>query len=61
MRKKTDIATRALVVYLKSPFGGKTTAEITEITGLPVRTVNGIYLRSGHKAPVQSRRGDRAN
>lgn len=46
MKKKTDIATRALVVFLKSPFGGKTTAEVTEITGLSIRTINSIYARA---------------
>ncbi|KAL6411022.1 hypothetical protein AUP68_07458 [Ilyonectria robusta] len=46
MRKKTDIATRALVVVLKSPSGGEITAEVTEITGLSVRTINSIYTRA---------------
>lgn len=46
MPKKTDIATGALVVVLKSPSGGKTTAEIIEIAGLSVRTINSIYTRA---------------
>ncbi|KAH7024182.1 hypothetical protein EDB80DRAFT_886598 [Ilyonectria destructans] len=43
---KTDIATRALIVVFKSPSGGKTTAEVAEITGLLTRTINGIYARA---------------
>ncbi|KAL6399550.1 hypothetical protein AUP68_18099 [Ilyonectria robusta] len=46
MPEKTDIATRVLVVILKSPSGGKTTAEITEITGLLIRTINSIYAQA---------------
>ena len=46
MAPNTDIATRALVVTLKSPIGGKTTAEIAEKTGLKVRTINDIYARA---------------
>lgn len=43
----TDIAMRALVVTLKSPAGGgKTTAEIHGITGLPIRTINSIYAKA---------------
>lgn len=41
----TDIATRAFVVALKSS-GGKTTPEVAEATGLPLRTVNHIYARA---------------
>ena len=41
-----DISTRALVVTLKSPLGGKTTAQVVAITGLPTRTVNSIYARA---------------
>ena len=46
MAPNTDIATRALVVTLKSPFGGKTTTEIVDKTGLSKRTVNQIYARA---------------
>ncbi|KAF2189324.1 hypothetical protein K469DRAFT_63154 [Zopfia rhizophila CBS 207.26] len=46
MAPNTDIATRALVVALKSPFGGKTTPEIVEKTGLSKRTINDIYARA---------------
>ena len=42
----TDIATRAFVVSMKSPFGGKSTAEVAQITGLSVRQVNRIYGRA---------------
>ncbi|RKK19273.1 hypothetical protein BFJ66_g17761 [Fusarium oxysporum f. sp. cepae] len=46
----TDIATRALVVTLKAPSGGaKTTAEISALTGLAVRTINSIYARAIHR------------
>jgi hypothetical protein len=46
MAPNTDIATRALVVALKSPIGGKTTAEIAEKTGFNIRTINDIYARA---------------
>lgn len=46
MKNKTDIATRALVVALKAPCGGKTSAEIAALTGLSPRTVNSIYARA---------------
>lgn len=46
MPPSTDITTRALVVTLKSPSGGKTTTEIAEITGISTRQVNGIYARA---------------
>ena len=42
----TDIATRALVVSLKSPCYGKSTAEVVTITGLSKSTVNKIYARA---------------
>lgn len=41
-----DISTRAVVVVLKSPLGGKTTAQIEGITGLSKRTINDIYARA---------------
>jgi len=46
MAPNTDISTHALVVSLKSPFGGKSTSQIAEATGLPVRTINAIYSRA---------------
>ncbi|KAH6890025.1 hypothetical protein B0T10DRAFT_561574 [Thelonectria olida] len=46
MTRKTDVATRALIVTLKSSLGGKTTAEIAEITGISTRTINSIYARA---------------
>jgi hypothetical protein len=42
---KTDPATRAAVVALKS-YGGKTTAEVAAVMGLKPRTVNYIYARA---------------
>ena len=43
----TDIATRALVVTLKAPFGAaKTSIEISNLTRIPVRTINHIYARA---------------
>ena len=41
----TDIATRALIVTLKS-LGGKSSPEVAYITGLQPRTVNSIYARA---------------
>lgn len=42
-----DISTRAVVVVLKSPLVGKTTAEVQQaITGLSKSTVNSIYARA---------------
>ena len=38
-----SLATKALVVTLKSPLGGKTTGEVSEKTGIPRQTVNRIY------------------
>lgn len=46
MTAHTDIATRALVVSLKAPCSGKTTAEVSAITGLSSRQVNRIYARA---------------
>ena len=42
----TDIVTRALVVTLKLPLGGRTTVEIAEKTGLNPRTINRIYTKA---------------
>jgi len=41
-----DISTRAAVVLLKSPVGGKTTAQVESITGLKRSTINTIYARA---------------
>ncbi|MBE3048142.1 hypothetical protein IMZ48_37680 [Candidatus Bathyarchaeota archaeon] len=38
-----DIATRASIVSMKSPFGGKTTSQIAKQTGVPARTITHIY------------------
>jgi hypothetical protein len=46
MAPNTDISTRALIVALKSPTRGKTTAEVAEKTGLTTRQVNKIYARA---------------
>lgn len=46
MKRNTDIATRALVVSLKAPCCGKTTAEVIAITGLAKATINHIYARA---------------
>ncbi|KAI5460098.1 hypothetical protein BGZ63DRAFT_389503 [Mariannaea sp. PMI_226] len=46
MAPNSDIATRALVVTLKSPLVGRSTTEIAELTGLSRRTVNQIYARA---------------
>ena len=46
MSSKTDISTRALIVTLRSPIGGKTSKEIAAITGVPKRTVDSIYARA---------------
>ncbi|KAF2469530.1 uncharacterized protein BDR25DRAFT_288436, partial [Lindgomyces ingoldianus] len=41
-----NIATRALVVALKSPSVGKTTQQVVLITGLLKRTIDSIYGRA---------------
>jgi transposase len=46
MAPNHDIATRALVVALKSPSGGKTTLEVVAITGVSKPIVNKIYARA---------------
>ncbi|EDN09733.1 predicted protein [Histoplasma mississippiense (nom. inval.)] len=43
MAPNTDIATRAFVVALKSPYFGKSNAEITEITQISKSQINCIY------------------
>ncbi|KAI2636749.1 hypothetical protein GGS21DRAFT_46116 [Xylaria nigripes] len=46
MAKQTNVATRALIVALKSPFGGKSTAEIAAITGVSNSQINRIYAKA---------------
>jgi transposase len=46
MAPNTDIATRALIVGLKSAACGKTTAEVHAITGVPKRTIQDIFARA---------------
>ncbi len=46
MAPNTDIATRAIVIALRSPLGGNTSAEVAAKTGLSVRQVNRIYARA---------------
>jgi len=46
MAPNTDLATRALIVTLKSPIGGKTTSQISAFTGISTRQVNRIYARA---------------
>lgn len=45
MAPNTNISTRALIVILKLPVRGKTTAEVAEKTGLSSRQVK-IYARA---------------
>lgn len=42
----TDVATRALVVSMKCPFGGKTSVAIAAKTGLSVGQIDRIYARA---------------
>ena len=46
MAPNTSLITRALIVTLKSPVGGKTSAQIHEETGISVRQINRIYARA---------------
>ena len=46
MPPNTSLPTRALIVTLKSPVGGKTTAQIHEETGISVQQINRIYARA---------------
>ena len=46
MVKPIDSHTRAIVVFLKSPFGGKTTPEIAIQLDISPRTINDIYARA---------------
>jgi transposase len=42
---RTDIATRAIIIALKSLVGGKTTAKLVKKLGLLKSTINSIYAR----------------
>ncbi|KAF2457537.1 hypothetical protein BDY21DRAFT_28137 [Lineolata rhizophorae] len=46
MTHKTDIATRSFIIGLKSASCGKTTAEVSAITGVPGRTIQAIFARA---------------
>ncbi|EOA80980.1 uncharacterized protein SETTUDRAFT_24493 [Exserohilum turcica Et28A] len=46
MAPNTDISTRSFIVALKSPFGGRSTREIAEMTGISPRTIDSIYGRA---------------
>ena len=46
MAPNADIATRALIVTLKSPPASKTTAQIAAITGISARTIDSIFARA---------------
>jgi hypothetical protein len=41
-----DSYTRAIIVYLKSPYGGKTTPEIAGQLEILPRTINKIYAKA---------------
>ena len=41
-----SVATKALVVTMKSTIGGYTTGEISEKTGISRRTINRIYAKA---------------
>jgi hypothetical protein len=41
-----DPYTRAIIVFLKSPHGGKTTPEVAGQLELKARTINDIYSRA---------------
>ncbi|KAI0616137.1 HTH-23 multi-domain protein, partial [Pyrenophora tritici-repentis] len=46
MAPNTDSYTRTLIVTLKSPPVGKSTSQISELTGVHPRTVDRIYSRA---------------
>ncbi|KAG9388943.1 hypothetical protein A1F94_001836 [Pyrenophora tritici-repentis] len=46
MAPNTELSTRALIVTLKSPFGGKSTTQISAITEISPRTIDAIYGRA---------------
>lgn len=45
-RKEISLGLRAAIVAWKSPFGGKSTNEIVEKTGLQKRSIDRIYARA---------------
>ncbi|KAK0750829.1 hypothetical protein B0T18DRAFT_387052 [Schizothecium vesticola] len=46
MAPNTDISTRALIITLKSPVVGLTSADIFATTGISISTINRIYGRA---------------
>jgi hypothetical protein len=46
MAPNTDVYTRACIVTLKSPSVGKSTSQVSELTGINPRTVDRIYSRA---------------
>jgi len=46
MAPHNSLTTRALIVTLRSPVGGKTSAQISEETGISIRQINRIYARA---------------
>ncbi|KAI1821411.1 hypothetical protein F4861DRAFT_469091 [Xylaria intraflava] len=55
MAKETSISTRATIVALKSPIGGKTSSEIAKITGVSVSQINRIYSKAIERGFVPDR------
>jgi len=56
MAPNSDIATRALIVTLKSPVGGKSSVQISEETGVSVRQIDRIYARAVERGFDPTRR-----
>lgn len=46
MASNYDICTHALIITLESPFGGKSTNQISAITGSSPRTIDSIYSKA---------------
>ncbi|KAF2820622.1 hypothetical protein CC86DRAFT_304714 [Ophiobolus disseminans] len=46
MAPNTDVYTRTLVVTMKSPSVGKSTSQVSELTGIQPRTIDRIYSRA---------------
>ncbi|KAH7386072.1 hypothetical protein BKA66DRAFT_381457, partial [Pyrenochaeta sp. MPI-SDFR-AT-0127] len=46
MAPNTDVYTRTLVITLKSPPVGKSTSQVSELTGIKPRTIDRIYSRA---------------
>jgi hypothetical protein len=46
MAPNTDVYTRTCIVTLKSPSVGKSTSQISELTGVNARTIDRIYSRA---------------